>query len=559
MLSAVFCSSFSKGDFSMSRIQRFALKPSLNSFLRSLLIFSGLLLLATSPLTATGWHTSGTQIDNPSGAAYVVSGVNWYGAETTAYTPSGLWAEDYTFILNEIKANGFSTIRLPYSNQMWESDPVPSNHFVGLCPSCKGKHARDILANILNYGGSIGLHFIIDNHRSEAGNSTEANGLWYFVNNSNNYPESNWMNDWVHVIDWVHGIQQTQGATDTVTVNYLASDGFPIVIGYDLRNEPHTVCSRSGCNYLGGSTWGTGDGINPASNPNPNPFAVTCISSSTCHDWRLAAERAGDSILGEATSHGWDLPVIFVEGISQYPTATGTPANGPYDFYWDGGQLLGINGNAGNPGAPIVLNAGGNSTSLGASISNQIVYSAHDYGPSLFAQPWFTTDTCYASGCSPHSLADLWSTHWAFVNLGQINPVWPGHASYPWSNTGATAYSSAPVWLGEFGTGNSTSDIMFTGAGSQGQWFTDLINFVNSSYTLTTSNNPGFAMQPLQWTYWSINGNDSFAILNSNWNALALPAKVDTLLCFDEQGPFALPRGTGTGQCGSTGPFPNPQ
>jgi endoglucanase len=170
----------------MSLIQRFALKPSLNSFLRSLLIFSGLLLLATSPLTATGWHTGGTQIDNPSGAAYVVSGVNWYGAETTAYTPSGLWAEDYTFILNEIKANGFSTIRLPYSNQMWETDPVPSNHFVGLCPSCKGKHARDILANILNYGGSIGLHFIIDNHRSEAGNSTEANGLWYFVNNSNN-------------------------------------------------------------------------------------------------------------------------------------------------------------------------------------------------------------------------------------------------------------------------------------------------------------------------------------------------------------------------------------
>jgi len=66
-------------------------------------------------------------------------------------------------------------------------------------------------------------------------------------------------------------------------------------------------------------------------------------------------------------------------------------------------------------------------------------------------------------------------------------------------------------------------------------------------------------MQPLNWTYWSINGNDSFAILNSNWNALALPAKVDSLLCFDEQGPFALPHGSGSGQCGGTGPLPNPQ
>ncbi len=36
------------------------------------------------------------------------------------------------------------------------------------------------------------------------------------------------------------------------------------------------MCSRSGCNYLGGSTWGTGDGIDPASNPNEQPpFALT--------------------------------------------------------------------------------------------------------------------------------------------------------------------------------------------------------------------------------------------------------------------------------------------
>jgi aryl-phospho-beta-D-glucosidase BglC (GH1 family) len=77
------------------------------------LLLISLLVFANIRLNATGWHTSGTQIDNPSGAPFVVSGVNWYGAETTAYTPSGLWAQDYTFILNEIKANGFNTIRLP--------------------------------------------------------------------------------------------------------------------------------------------------------------------------------------------------------------------------------------------------------------------------------------------------------------------------------------------------------------------------------------------------------------------------------------------------------------
>lgn len=56
----------------------------------------------------------------------------------------------------------------------------------------------------------------------------------------------------------------------------------------------------------------------------------------------------------------------------------------------------------------------------------------------------------------------------------------------------------------------------------------------------------------------SVNGNDSFAFLNSNWNGLALPAKVDSFLCFDQQPPLALIQGTGSGQCGSTGRLPNP-
>jgi len=248
-----------------------------------------------------------------------------------------------------------------------------------------------------------------------------------------------------------------------------------------------------------------------------------------------------------------------VEGISQYPTATGTPANGPYDFYWQGGQLQGINGNAGNAGAPIVLNAGGTSSTLGAAVNNQLVYSPHDYGQSLFVQPWFTTDTCYVTGRSPHSLADVWTTHWAFIDIAQVNPVWPRHASYPWSNTGSTAYSNTPVWLGEFGTGNTTSDVFTSGAGSEGQWFTDLINFINSSYTLTSANNSGVAVQSLNWTYWAFNGEDSFGILNSNYNALSLPAKTYSFLCFDQQGPFALTHGTGSNQCGNTGPLPNPQ
>jgi hypothetical protein len=62
--------------------------------------------------------------------------------------------------------------------------------------------------------------------------------------------------------------------------------------------------------------------------------------------------------------------------------------------------LPGVNGNANNPGAPVVLNAGGDASLLGAPVTNQLVYSAHDFGPSEYQQEWFNSSTCYKSGCS---------------------------------------------------------------------------------------------------------------------------------------------------------------
>ena len=499
-----------------------------------------------------GWSTSGTQILNPSGGNFTISGINWYGFETRGFVAHGLYSQDYTTIVNSIEQYGFNTIRIPFSNEVWEKDPVPASNTISACQSCQGKRARDIMALIVNYAASVGLHVILDNHRSEAGNSAEANGLWYGGSKSTNFPESSWINDWLSVQSWTHGILQ---GTDTIPVNYLASDGFPTVLGFDLRNEPHTP-SRTA--YLQGATWGTGDGIGPQTNPNPNPFRP-CASTSTCHDWRLAAERAGDSLFGAADARGWSYPLLFVEGISQYPTSTGSAQNGPYDYYWWGGNLLGVNGNAMNPGAPVVLNSGGNSNSLGAPVNNQLVYSAHDYGPSQFQQGWFNAQTCYKSSCSSSSLADVWEKFWLFTNLRNgITPVWPGNPNYPWGNTGHTAYTQTPVYLGEAGTGNTTSDLYSTGNGSQGQWFTDLVNLIKSSYLLTAGNDPGYSVSNIDWTYWALNTEDSDALLGSGYTGLANPTKEYTFLCSVETGPFAIPTGGGANQCGSTGTLPLP-
>jgi len=501
-----------------------------------------------------GWSTSGTRIFNLGGGKFTISGINWFGFETTGAVALGLYAQDYTTIVNSIKRYGFNTIRIPFSNEMWEKNPVPAPHAISACKSCKGKRARDIMALIVNYAGSLGLHVILDNHRSEAGNSAEANGLWYVVSRSNKFPESSWISDWLSVQAWTHGIPQSLGGVDAITVTYLASDGLPTVLGFDLRNEPHTP-SRTA--YTQGATWGTGDGVDPLANPNPNPFALSCVSTSTCHDWRLAAERAGDTLFGAANENGWTYPLLFVEGISQYPTSTGTAQNGPYDYYWWGGNLLGVNGNAMNPGAPVVLNAGGNASSLGTPVYTHLVYSAHDFGPTLFKQSWFNHQTCYKKGCSSSSLADVWEKFWLFTNLPQgIKPVWLRHTIYPWANTGHAPYTQTPVYIGEAGTGNKKSDLFSTGKGSQGQWFTDLVNLIQSSYWLTPENDSGYSVSDVHWTYWALNAEDSDALLASDYTSLANPTKVYTFLCAIEIPPFAA--GSGMHQCGSTGILPLP-
>ena len=72
------------------------------------------------------------------------------------------------------------------------------------------------LQKIVTYAGEVGLKVILDDHRSEAGESAEANGLWY----TSTYSSQDWVNDWV-----------------TLAKMFA---GNPTVVGFDLRNEPHT-------------------------------------------------------------------------------------------------------------------------------------------------------------------------------------------------------------------------------------------------------------------------------------------------------------------------------
>ena len=68
------------------------------------------------------WHTRGNQILDSAGNPVRIAGINWYGFETPDDIAHGLWVQDYHTVIDDIKALGYNTIRIPFSNQMVE-DP----------------------------------------------------------------------------------------------------------------------------------------------------------------------------------------------------------------------------------------------------------------------------------------------------------------------------------------------------------------------------------------------------------------------------------------------------
>jgi endoglucanase len=394
------------------------------------LVALGLALFSASAWAqGTGyWHTSGNKILDSGGTEVRIAGINWYGAETPDYLVHGLWAQDYHTVLNNIKSLGYNVIRIPFSNQLVESNPVPTNYsnYVNgpANQALVGQTALQDLDTLIAYAGSIGLRVILDNHRSEAGETNEANGLWY----TSAYPQANWIADW-----------------RTMATRYSASqftfNGNPTVIGMDLRNEPHL----SGTGSTTGSCW-TGD---TATNG--------CPTSLTTQNWPVAAEAAGNAILAINPKL-----LIFVEGNDCYSGVCG----------WQGGNLIGVASN------PVTL-----------SVPNQLVYSAHDYGPNLFQQAWFNGNTTTAS------LDAVWNKYWGYISVNDI----------------------APVWVGEFGTDNTSTDIESTAAGSQGQWFQSLVGYLQNN-------------SAINWTYWALNGEDIYGLLDGSYDNTPVSSLKQSLL-----------------------------
>jgi len=199
-------------------------------------------------------RASGGKLVDARGREVVLTGVNWFGLETESFAPHGLWTRNWAQMLDQMAGAGFNTLRLPFSNELFDPASKPTGIDFGRNPDLVGLTGPQIMDKVVNGATGRGMMVILDRHRPD---SHAQSNLWY----TDHVSEDTWINDWV-----------------MLAKRYRDN---PLVIGADLHNEPH-----------GQATWGDGN---------------------QATDWRAAAERAGNKVL--ATNPDW---LIFVEGVDTY-------------------------------------------------------------------------------------------------------------------------------------------------------------------------------------------------------------------------------------------------
>ena len=159
------------------------------------------------------------------------------------------------------------------------------------------------------------------------------------------------------------------------------------VVAYDLKNEPH-------------------------GKPSESPRAIW-NDSTVDENWKNTAEEATLAVLNENPN-----ALVMIEGIEIYPKNIKTNSNytstksDDYYFSWWGGNLRGVKD------YPIEL----------GEYNNKVVYSPHDYGPSVYKQPWFEGEFTYES-----LNEDYWQDSWFYIYENKTAPLligeWGGYMS----------------------------------------------------------------------------------------------------------------------------------
>lgn len=353
-------------------------------------------------------HAVGSRLYDKDGNQVWLTGANWFGMNCTENFPHGLWSADADELLSSVADHGINIIRFPISTELllsWmNGEPYKP---VGLTASKDPYYmfnpdfcdengdtmdSMGIFDVLMKKCKKYGIKALIDIHSPASHNSGHNYNLWYYepsAADADNMAANSKTGEEITYDMWIESVTW-------LAEKYKNDD---TIIAYDLKNEPH---GKRGYN---GTTC-------------PTDIAKW-DDSEDLSNWAFAATECGNSILDVNPN-----ALILIEGVEQYPktekgytydTADIWQASAdvsPWYGAWWGGNLRGVKD------YPIDFGS--------KSRNSQIVYSPHDYGPSVYNQTWFDKDFTTQT-----LLDDYWYDTWAYINDQDIAPLligeWGGH------------------------------------------------------------------------------------------------------------------------------------
>ncbi len=321
------------------------------------------------PTTDDWLSVKGNKIIDSEGNEVWLTGINWFGYNTGTNTFDGLWTCDLNSSLSEIADRGFNLLRIPISAELinnWADGNYPTANF---------NHATN--SYLVDMNSLEIFDYVIGQCR--------ANGLKIMIDIHS--AETDSMGHMKNM--WYEGNIGEQDYLDALSWMAERYKNDDTIIAYDLKNEPHGKA-------------------------NENPRAKW-DSSKDSDNWKYIAEKAAMAVLNK-NPHA----LIMVEGIEIYPKDIKKngdfSSTNPEDYYstWWGGNLRGVKDN------PVDL----------GKYNSQLVYSPHDYGPTVYEQEWFKGDYTYES-----LIKDAWQDNWLYIHDTNTAPLligeWGGFMSEP--------------------------------------------------------------------------------------------------------------------------------
>jgi aryl-phospho-beta-D-glucosidase BglC (GH1 family) len=310
------------------------------------------------PAAAAGddWlHTEGNKIVDANGDEVWLTGANWFGFNASERVFHGLWSANITDLTKSMADRGINIVRVPISTQLL----LEWKNGRATVPSGVNDYANPEIAGKTSLEVFDHWLRLCEQYGIKVMldvHSAEAD------NSGHTYP-----------VWWKGSIttEQFYSAWEWVAARYKADD---TVVAMDVKNEPHGRANETLRAKWDGST-------------DQDNFKYVC-------------ETAGKRILAVNPN-----VLVLCEGVEVYPRAgVNWTSTTPTDYHstWWGGNLRGVRDH------PVDLGAH----------SDQLVYSPHDYGPLVFAQPWFTGDWDRTT-----LERDVWDPNWLYLHKENKSPL----------------------------------------------------------------------------------------------------------------------------------------